>query len=266
MEATWTPDKSTPVVFAELSGDHNPVHLDDEHARSAGFDGVIIHGMCVLGASARAAQRLAPGGAVLQGLDVRFKRPVLPEQSVSFDGSGKEKGEQFKVSLAAEISGATIMSPANFTFGALSQPPDLPRGVALDRDSEDVVGDVFRFTQDQIDAYRAITEPTGSNDPGVPPMTCLLGMTDALEKAFKALEPPERAGTWVHLRQSGVFYAEVEAERDYACRIQAGRRTVRMSDMGVMVTIPFVVETAPEAGLVSTGACVLLYAFDREEG
>ncbi|MEE2827804.1 MAG: MaoC/PaaZ C-terminal domain-containing protein, partial [Myxococcota bacterium] len=66
MAATWTPGKRTPAVFAELSGDFNPVHLDDEHARAAGFDGVIVHGMCVLGASARAAHFLAPEGSVLQ--------------------------------------------------------------------------------------------------------------------------------------------------------------------------------------------------------
>ena len=102
MEATWTPDKTTPAVFAELSGDHNPVHLDDDHARSAGFDGVIVHGMCVLGASARAAQLLAPSGLMLQGLDVRFAQPVLPEECIQFGGQGKDKGDQFKVSLQAE--------------------------------------------------------------------------------------------------------------------------------------------------------------------
>jgi len=265
--ATWTPGKRTTAVFAELSGDFNPVHLDDEHARAAGFDGVIVHGMCVLGASARAAHFLAPDGSVLQGLDVRFARPVLPEQPVEFDGQAKEKGEQVKVSLSAAIAGARVMSPANFTFGEPAKTPSLPSSVELERESEDVVGDVFRFTGGQIDAYRAITEPKGYAPPeDVPPMTCLLGLTGALEKAFKAMQPPEQPGTWVHLRQSGVFYLPVEANRDYVCRVQAGRRIVRPSKIGVMVTIPFLVERYPEADLVSTGACVLLYAFDREDG
>ena len=35
-------------AFCELSGDHNPLHTDDEHARAAGFAGRIAHGLLVL--------------------------------------------------------------------------------------------------------------------------------------------------------------------------------------------------------------------------
>ena len=265
MEASWTPTKTTPVIYADLSGDRNPVHLDDEHARSAGFDGVIVHGMCVLATSARAAHKYAPEGLVLQSLDVRFAQPVLPGQVVAFSGSAKEREGAHKVGLQAQIEGTRVMSPANFTFGVQTSPPAVPASVALDADEEDVLGDPYRYTAEQVDAYREITAPSGAVDEGVPAMTCMLGMTDALGKAFGALKPPERAGTWVHLRQSGVFYRPVEVEQDYVCRIQAGRRTVRPSAMGVMVTIPFVVETAEDQSLVSTGSCVLLYAFDRDE-
>jgi len=265
MNTSWTPNNTTPVIYADLSGDRNPVHLDDEHARGAGFDGVIVHGMCVLATSARAAQKCAPGGLVLQGLDVRFAQPVLPGQVVEFDGSTKERDGRHKVGLQAQIEGKRIMSPANFTFGPNDSPPDLPKNVEVEGQSEDVVGDPYRYSVDEVAAYRDITTPTGAVDEGIPAMTCMLGMTDALGKAFGALKPPERPGTWVHLRQSGVFYRPVETDTDYVCRIQAGRRTVRPSAIGVMVTIPFVVETQEAQALVSTGSCVLLYAFDREE-
>jgi acyl dehydratase len=265
MAASWTPTDRTPVIYADLSGDRNPVHLDDDHARSAGFDGVIVHGMCVLATSARAAQSYAPEGLVLQSLDVRFAQPVLPGQVVDFDGSAKEREGRHKVGLDASIAGKRIMSPANFTFGAAGIPPEVPKTVDLDAHDEDVLGDPYRYSADQVASYRQITEPSDAVDSGVPVMTCMLGMTDALGKAFAALKPPERPGTWVHLRQSGVFYRPVEVDRDYVCRIQAGRRTVRPSSIGVMVTIPFVVETEGGQDLVSTGACVLLYAFDRED-
>ena len=35
-------------AFCELSGDHNPLHTDDERARAAGFAGRIAHGLLVL--------------------------------------------------------------------------------------------------------------------------------------------------------------------------------------------------------------------------
>jgi len=264
MESSWTPTRSTPVVYADLSGDRNPVHLDDEHARGAGFDGLIVHGMCVLATAARAAAGFAPSETVLQALDVRFAQPVLPAQQVDFTGSTKEKDGRHKVSLQAQIDGTRIMSPANFTFGDSGLTPEVPKAVSLDADEDDVIGDPYRYSQEQVEAYRGITQPSPGDNSGVPAMTCMLGMTDALGKAFGAVKPPERPGTWVHLRQSGVFYRPVEANVDYVCRIQAGRRTVRPSAMGVMVTIPFVVETDQEKALVSTGSCVLLYAFDRE--
>jgi hypothetical protein len=265
MDTSWTPNSITPVIYADLSGDRNPVHLDDEHARGAGFDGVIVHGMCVLATSARAAQKYAPEGLSLQGLDVRFAQPVLPGQILDFDGAAKERDGRHKVGLQVQIEGKRVMSPANFTFGAAASPPEIPKNVSVDGQDEDVVGDPYRYSAEQVAAYREITEPSGAVDEGVPAMTCMLGMTDALGKAFGALKPPERPGTWVHLRQSGVFYRPIEVDTDYVCRIQTGRRTVRSSAIGVMVTIPFVVETEAEQALVSTGACVLLYAFDRAE-
>ena len=32
------------ALFAGASGDHNPIHLDDEEAKSGGLPGVIVHG------------------------------------------------------------------------------------------------------------------------------------------------------------------------------------------------------------------------------
>ena len=36
-------------LFAEISTDHNPVHLDDEYARDTIFEGRIAHGMLTAG-------------------------------------------------------------------------------------------------------------------------------------------------------------------------------------------------------------------------
>ncbi|HUF96806.1 MAG TPA: MaoC/PaaZ C-terminal domain-containing protein [Ilumatobacter sp.] len=37
--------RTTLALFAGASGDHNPIHIDIDNARSAGFDDVFAHGM-----------------------------------------------------------------------------------------------------------------------------------------------------------------------------------------------------------------------------
>ena len=38
-------DRTQLALFAGASGDHNPIHLDDERAKAVGLPGVIVHGM-----------------------------------------------------------------------------------------------------------------------------------------------------------------------------------------------------------------------------
>ena len=264
---TWTPTADNPSVFARLSGDYNPVHLDEEHARGAGFATVIIHGMNVLGAAARAAHVAAPAASALRTIDIRFANPVLPGETLSFDATGKETAAGLKVGVAvAHSDGRGVMKPANFVFGPAAVAVERPADEAWAPDAEDVPGDVYSFTAQDLEDYDGITRPSAvAGDEAVPPMMVVLGMTGALEKAFKSMEPPGRKGTWVHLRQKGAFFEAIELGRDYTCRIQSGSTKLRESKLGAMVTIPFVIETAQDTPrLVATGSCGLLYAFDQE--
>ncbi len=64
--------------YAEASGDHNPIHLDDDMARQFGLaDGVIAHGMLVMGRMATYVQS-ALGGSTPTSFRVRFRLPVRP--------------------------------------------------------------------------------------------------------------------------------------------------------------------------------------------
>jgi NAD(P)-dependent dehydrogenase (short-subunit alcohol dehydrogenase family)/acyl dehydratase len=69
-----------PVVYAEASGDHSPIHVDEDAARAAGLPGVILQGMCAFAMSVAAATDEVAGGdrrAVARAA-VRFSAPVLP--------------------------------------------------------------------------------------------------------------------------------------------------------------------------------------------
>jgi acyl dehydratase len=63
--------------YADASGDRFPIHLDDEFARKVGLPGIIVHGLCVMAFTARAAAQTNGGGRVRR-LAVRFSRPIRP--------------------------------------------------------------------------------------------------------------------------------------------------------------------------------------------
>ena len=51
---TYTVTRADLIAYAAASGDHNPIHQDEEVARSVGLPGVIAHGMYTLALAARA--------------------------------------------------------------------------------------------------------------------------------------------------------------------------------------------------------------------
>ena len=65
--------------FAEISTDHNPVHLDDEYARDTIFEGRIAHGMLTAGlVSAVIGEQLPGHGSIYMSQNLKFLAPVRP--------------------------------------------------------------------------------------------------------------------------------------------------------------------------------------------
>lgn len=70
-------------MFAELSTDHNPVHLDDSYAQDTIFGGRIAHGMLTAGLiSAVIGEQLPGHGTVYLKQDLKFLAPVRPGDRV----------------------------------------------------------------------------------------------------------------------------------------------------------------------------------------
>jgi 3-hydroxybutyryl-CoA dehydratase len=64
-------------AFADLSGDHNPVHLDDDYARRTVFRGRVAHGMLLGGyISAVLGEQLPGPGSIYLSQTLRFEHPV----------------------------------------------------------------------------------------------------------------------------------------------------------------------------------------------
>ena len=70
-------------MFAEVSTDRNPVHLDDDYAQYTIFEGRIAHGMLTAGLiSAVIGEQLPGHGTVYMGQTLKFLAPVRPGDRV----------------------------------------------------------------------------------------------------------------------------------------------------------------------------------------
>jgi acyl dehydratase len=80
------------VAYAAASGDDNPIHQDEEVARSVGLPGVIAHGMYTMALAARAVTTWFPGAEVVS-FGCKFTNPVVvpADGSAILDVEGEEK-------------------------------------------------------------------------------------------------------------------------------------------------------------------------------
>ena len=71
------------AMFARVSTDFNPVHMDEAYAQDTIFEGRIAHGMLTAGLiSAVIGEQLPGHGTVYLGQTLKFLRPVRPGDTV----------------------------------------------------------------------------------------------------------------------------------------------------------------------------------------
>lgn len=83
-EITKTIEQSDIDAFANVTGDHNPVHVDEEFAKTTRFGGRIAHGMLTASLiSAVLANHLPGEGSVYLGQTLQFVAPVFPGDEIT---------------------------------------------------------------------------------------------------------------------------------------------------------------------------------------
>lgn len=102
------------VKYAGASGDFNPLHTDDEFARSIGMDGVIAHGMLVMGFLGEYMMALAGENAEPVRFNMRFGAVTKPGDQITcrgqIDRMYQEDGNRFAVlGLRAEKSAHEVV-------------------------------------------------------------------------------------------------------------------------------------------------------------
>lgn len=99
--------------FAEMSGDFNPIHLDDDYAKTTRFGRRIAHGMIIGALISRALNEKIGSGGVYLGQNLKFVNPVFIDDVVTIDltitGLRKEKGIATVETIVKKQTGETVV-------------------------------------------------------------------------------------------------------------------------------------------------------------
>ena len=108
-----TPDRTLTARYAGASGDFNPIHLDDEFARSVGLDGRILHGLYTMALVARAQTQALGGPQHLKRLAVQFRGAAVPEEEITISSTVTARdGNRLSVTATATQRGKAIIRNA----------------------------------------------------------------------------------------------------------------------------------------------------------
>jgi len=138
MTATYTKSVSEDDIklFAILSGDTNPIHLDEEYAKTTQFGGCIAHGaICAIIISAAVATQFPGPGSIYAGQEMRFKKPVKPGDTLTAHLELTEKKRRGNIVLIDNViknqhgetvflGVSTVVAPTDKVF---AKPVELPK-------------------------------------------------------------------------------------------------------------------------------------------
>jgi 3-hydroxybutyryl-CoA dehydratase len=101
------------ILFAGISTDINPAHLDEEYAKNTMFGGRIAHGMLSAGfISAVLANQLPGPGTIYMSQTLKFKAPVRPGDTVRATVTVKEVNvakNRVTLDTVCTVAGKTVI-------------------------------------------------------------------------------------------------------------------------------------------------------------
>lgn len=101
-------------AFADVSGDHNPLHMDDEFAKTTIFGQRIAHGALTASYISGILGNNLPGpGAIFTNLSMRFRRPVFIGATVTVRAEVSEKqdkGNRVTLKVTCSVDGKPVIT------------------------------------------------------------------------------------------------------------------------------------------------------------
>jgi 3-hydroxybutyryl-CoA dehydratase len=94
-QVTKTVTESDVILYAGITGDNNPVHINDIEAKASRFGQRLVHGMLTAGFISAVLGTCLPGrGAIYMGQTLKFLRPVHIGDTVTAIGEVIAKNEE----------------------------------------------------------------------------------------------------------------------------------------------------------------------------
>jgi acyl dehydratase len=126
------------AALYRLSGDRNPMHIDPEFARKAGFAGAFLHGLCTFGFAARAAVEAVAGSQLgeLGAFRCRFADQVWPGDTLRTEVWVDGHDRNAFCFRTTSSRGAVVLS-----HGSGQSSAAIPGPVAGGRQSQNMMGE-----------------------------------------------------------------------------------------------------------------------------
>lgn len=84
--------------FFAITKDENPLHRDPEYAKKSGFSGPVAYGMLTASFLSTLAGVCLPGEkSIIEGVEIRFSKPVYPGDVLKVTGEVKEIHESVRM-------------------------------------------------------------------------------------------------------------------------------------------------------------------------
>jgi acyl dehydratase len=111
---TFYLDRAMLKAYAAASGDHNPIHQNEEFAVSVGLPNVIAHGMLTMALVGKYVTDWAGAGAVVKEFSARFLKPVIvpADQKVDLTVTAtisEVVGNRLELTLSATSAGVQVL-------------------------------------------------------------------------------------------------------------------------------------------------------------
>jgi len=109
-------------LYAEITGDFNPLHIDADFAASTPFGRPIAHGTMILNLVWQSLAATFPGGMPQWQIDIRFTRPVREGATVTAGGSLKDAaGPVYEIAVQSDEGEVVLAGEARMLAPAFNK-------------------------------------------------------------------------------------------------------------------------------------------------
>ena len=121
---TYVINRQTLIDYANASGDQNPIHQNEEFAKSVGLPDVIAHGMLTMALASRFVAQWAGDVSKVKEFSARFTKPVVVPAGVDVElvvsaVIDEVTARSVTLDITAECAGIKVLGMAKATIALL---------------------------------------------------------------------------------------------------------------------------------------------------